>query len=57
MRQTKSKKAQRALTQAYEAYRDLLPETPPAVWRAWIRAGARAEKRLSDLEKMWRWNR
>ena len=48
---------QKALIAAYEAVRDLLPETPRCAWNAWLKAGERAEKRLSYLESLRLWNR
>ena len=53
----KSTAGQRALTEAYEAIRDLVPEPPKGAWQAWIRLGKQAERRLSDLKALWRWNR
>ena len=33
---------QRRLAEAYELVADLLPETPPEVWEAWVEAGRAA---------------
>lgn len=46
-----------ALTEAYEAYKDLLPEPPAGTWGAWIRLGQREKERMFNREESWRWNR
>jgi len=46
-----------ALTEAYEAYKDLLPEPPAGTWGAWIRLGRREKERMFNREESWRWNR
>ena len=47
----------RALTEAYKAYKDLLPEPPAGTWGAWIRLGQREKERMFNREESWRWNR
>lgn len=46
-----------ALTEAYKAYKDLLPEPPAGTWGAWIRLGQREKERMFNREESWRWNR
>lgn len=46
-----------ALTEAYEAYKDLLPEPPAGTWGAWIRLGQREKERMFNREERMRWNR
>ena len=48
---------QQKLLEAYRAVSDLMGETPPSAWEAWIRLGRQAERRLSNLKKNWLWNR
>lgn len=45
------------VAEAYEAYKDLLPEPPAGTWAAWIRLGQREKERMFNLEEQWRCNR
>lgn len=48
---------QQQLLDTYKVINDLVPQTPHSAWKAWIRLGRQAERRLSNLKKNWLWNR
>ena len=56
-KEVKSTEGQCALIAAYSAIQDLLPETPPCAWSAWVKLGRQAELRLSYLKSLWSWKR
>ena len=43
-KEVKSTEGQCALIAAYSAIQDLLPETPPCAWSAWVKLGRQAEE-------------